>query len=239
MRCIIIEDQAPAQRILKKYIGDYQALTLVGTFPDALQAIEFLRQAEVDLIFLDIHIPQISGIDLLKMLPNAPHVILTTAFPDYALESYELAVVDYLLKPFSFQRFIQAVSKVPAPSTPVPATLTKPSKRTETMFVKSGHSYVRLRLEDIIYIKSADDYTEMHTVDQGRILSAESLQYWEQQLPQQQFRRVHKSYIVHIDFILKIAHNQVHLEQGHQVPIGRSYKDDFLQAIVKRDGDLN
>ncbi|MEL7422386.1 MAG: LytTR family DNA-binding domain-containing protein [Bacteroidota bacterium] len=239
MRCIIVEDQAPAQRILKKYIGDYHPLTLVGTFSDALQAIEFLRKEEVDLIFLDIHLPQISGIDLLKMLPNAPNVILTTAFPDYALESYELAVVDYLLKPFSFQRFIQAVSKVPAPNTPAPTASTESSKRPETMFVKSGHSYIRLRQEDIIFIQSADDYTEIHTTEQGRILSAESLQHWEQQLPQQQFRRVHKSYIVHIDFILKIAHNQVHLEQGHQVPIGRSYKDDFLQAIMRRDGEVN
>ena len=237
MRCIIIEDQAPAQRILKKYIADYNPLELVGTFADALQALEFLRQEEVDLIFLDIHLPQISGIDLLKMLPKAPHVILTTAFPDYALESYELAVVDYLLKPFSFQRFIQAVSKVPVQAPAIPPTVnkTEPSESKAAIFIKSGHSYFRLKLNEIILIQSADDYTEIHTTTQSKILSGESLQHWEQMLPPQQFRRVHKSYLVHLEYILKIAHNQIHLENGHQVPIGRSYKDDFLQAIMRWD----
>lgn len=239
MRCIIVEDQAPAQRILKKYIGDYKPLDLVGTFSDALQAIEFLRQEEVDIIFLDIHLPQISGIDFLKMLPSAPHVILTTAFPDYALESYELAVVDYLLKPFSFQRFIQAVTKVPkAPSKTTSTDIDQDrNDGKEAIFVKSGHSYFRIKLEEIILIQSADDYTEIHTTNQSKVLSGESLQHWAQLLPESQFRRVHKSYIVHIEYILKIAHNQIHLEHGHQVPIGRAYKDDFLQAIVRKDID--
>ncbi len=237
MRCIIVEDQAPAQRILKKYISDYKPLQLVGVFSDALQALEFLRQEEVDLIFLDIHLPQISGIDLLKMLPKAPHVILTTAFPDYALESYELAVVDYLLKPFSFQRFIQAVTKVPNSTTPPEASPEASSDAKDTIFIKSGHSYFRIKLEEIILIQSADDYTEIHTTSQSKILSGESLQHWEQLLPPQHFKRVHKSYIVHIEFIVKIAHNQIHLEPGHQVPIGRSYKDDFLQAIVRKGLD--
>ena len=112
MRCIIIEDQPPAQRVLKKYITDLGTIELAGTFPDALQAMEFLRKGEIDLIFLDIHLPKISGIDFLKTLVQKPNVILTTAFSDYALESYDYNVVDYLLKPFSFERFIKAVSKV-------------------------------------------------------------------------------------------------------------------------------
>src|SRR5680860_1306938 len=114
MDCIIIEDQAPARRILEKYIADIGTLNLQGAFTDALQAIEFLRENQVDLIFLDIHLPKISGIDFLKSLSHPPQIILTTAFQDYALEGYELDVVDYLLKPFSFQRFVKAVSKVPA-----------------------------------------------------------------------------------------------------------------------------
>ncbi len=110
MNCIIIEDQPPAQRILKKYIQDIGSLHLKATFSDAIQAMEFLKTEAVDLIFLDIHLPKISGIDFLKAMQNPPHVILTTAFPDYALESYEFNVVDYLLKPFSFQRFVKAVA---------------------------------------------------------------------------------------------------------------------------------
>jgi response regulator of citrate/malate metabolism len=112
IRCIIIEDQPPAQRVLKKYISDIGNIVLNGTFADALQAMEFLKTSDIDLIFLDIHLPKISGIDFLKMLSTKPYVILTTAFPDYALESYEYDVTDYLLKPFSFERFVQAVSKV-------------------------------------------------------------------------------------------------------------------------------
>ena len=110
MNCIIIEDQPPAQRILKKYIEDTGYLKLKGTFSDAIQAIEFLKSETVDLILLDIHLPKISGFDFLRSLSNPPHVILTTAFPNYALESYELNVVDYLLKPFSYPRFMKAIS---------------------------------------------------------------------------------------------------------------------------------
>ncbi len=115
IRCIIIEDQPPAQRVLKKYIEDMGTLELKATFADALQAMEFLRKESIDLIFLDIHLPKISGMDFLKVAKNAPSVILTTAFSDYALESYEYDVVDYLLKPYSFERFVQAVSKVTPP----------------------------------------------------------------------------------------------------------------------------
>ena len=114
MNCIIIEDQPPAQRILKKFIEDIGSLQLKGVFSDAIQAMEFLKTNSVDLMFLDIHLPKISGIDFLRTMPNPPYVILTTAFSDYALESYELNVVDYLLKPFSFQRFVKAVSKIPS-----------------------------------------------------------------------------------------------------------------------------
>jgi response regulator of citrate/malate metabolism len=115
IRCIIIEDQPPAQRVLKKFIADIGNMDLKATFADALRAMDFLKTEEIDLIFLDIHLPKISGIDFLKTLHHRPNVILTTAFSDYALESYEYDVVDYLLKPFSFERFVQAVSKVPAP----------------------------------------------------------------------------------------------------------------------------
>src|SRR5690554_179978 len=111
MKCIIIEDQLPAQRILKKFITDYESLNLIGVFNNGIEAMEFVNKNEVDLMFLDIHLPKLSGIDFLKALNNPPQVIFTTAFPEFALEGYELNVVDYLLKLFSFPRFVQAVSK--------------------------------------------------------------------------------------------------------------------------------
>ena len=134
INCIVIEDQLPAQRILKKFIEDVGSLHLVGVYSNAILAIDTLKSSEIDLIFLDIHLPKLSGIDFLKSISNPPKVILTTAFSEYALESYELAVVDYLLKPFSFQRFIKAVSKVTE-------SRTHPTNLNSDIFIKSGYEH--------------------------------------------------------------------------------------------------
>ena len=141
MTCIIIEDQPPAQRILQKYIEDFGGLQLEATYSDALQAVKFLGQNKVDIIFLDIHLPKISGIEFLKNLPNPPQVILTTAFPEYALEGYELNVVDYLLKPFSFERFIKAVAKVQLRRTDHESVAVESveSHGKKELFIKSGY----------------------------------------------------------------------------------------------------
>lgn len=223
MNCIIIEDQPPAQRILKKYIEDVDFLHLKGVFSDTLQAMDFLKTHAIDLMFLDIHLPKISGIDFLKSLAHPPQVILTTAFPDYALESYELNVVDYLLKPFSFQRFVKAIAKIPASSVP-----TTPQKE---LFVKSGYEYIKIAIDDILYIKSDSDYTEIHLSDK-KYLSSESLQHWLEVLQASAFHRIHKSYIVHSSKIEKIAGSRVHVSPTHILPIGRTYKEDFMRLFM-------
>ena len=179
MNCIIIEDQPPAQRILKKYISDVGSLQLKATFSDALQAMEFLKTEPVELIFLDIHLPKLSGIDFLKNMPNPPQVILTTAFPDYALESYELNVVDYLLKPFSFQRFVKAVSKVAEkkqPAAPPEAVAESRIPRRE-VFIKSGYEFIKITIQDITHIQADADYTELFVAGK-KVLSSEPLRYW-------------------------------------------------------------
>jgi len=230
MNCIIIEDQPPAQRILKKYIEDIGSLNLKATFSNAIQAMEFLRSEPVDLIFLDIHLPKISGIDFLKTMPHPPHVILTTAFPDYALESYELDVVDYLLKPFTFQRFVKAVSKVPAGHSPgVPAGGRQVRRE---LFIKSGYEHIKIRVDDILYIKSDADYTEV-VVPGKKHLCSDPLRYWLEQLPAGQFVRIHKSYIVNVSEIEKVAGNRVFLNNGAIVPVGRAYKDDFAERFLR------
>jgi len=228
MNCIIIEDQPPAQRILKKYIEDIGSLELKAVFSDAIQVIDFLKKESVDLIFLDIHLPRLSGIDFLKVLPQRPHVILTTAFSDYALESYDLDVVDYLLKPFSFQRFVKAVGKVP--TSKAAASVPTQQERKE-FFIKSGYEHIRILVADILFIKSDADYTEIH-IGEKKHLSGEPLRYWLESLDPQQFVRVHKSYIVNSSHIEKIAGNQVYLEGGKQIPIGRAYKESFLKRFV-------
>lgn len=232
MKCIIIEDQPPAQRILKKFIHDSGHLELIDTFSDAVEALAFLKKHKVDLIFLDIHLPKISGIDFLKSIINPPPVILTTAFGEYALESYDLDVVDYLLKPFSFARFLKAVSKVQSILDKRERSM-DPEQGQKEIFIKSGYELVKIVLEDIFYIKSDADYTEIYSTDNKKLLSSESLRKWEARLDATRFVRVHKSYIVNVTKIEKIIKNQVKLFNHTMIPIGRTYKDSFLSKFVK------
>ncbi|MFC4096377.1 LytR/AlgR family response regulator transcription factor [Euzebyella saccharophila] len=233
MRCIIIEDQPPAQRILKKYIDDMGALELRGVFSDAIQAMEFIGKEPIDLMFLDIHLPKISGIDFLKSMQNPPKVILTTAFPDYALESYEFNVVDYLLKPFSFQRFVKAVSKVSLKTIiPQGDTVAVSSKEhPKEIYIKSGYEHIKVVIADIIHIESDADYTEI-IIEHKKHLSSESLKFWEDTLPSDQFFRIHRSHIINTEKIEKLVGNQVYLLNGSILPIGRAYKDEFVKRIL-------
>lgn len=201
---IIIEDQPPAQRVLKKYIGDMGNMELKATFVDALQAMDFLKSEPVDLIFLDIHLPKISGIDFLKALTHKPQVILTTAFSEYALESYEYDVVDYLLKPFSFERFVQAVSKVHILKSEgfKPENQIEIVSSPEVIFIKSGYEYIKIDVADIRFIQSDADYTEIFTSEK-KYLSQEPLRHWEEYLDPKKFVRIHKSYILNTSKIKK------------------------------------
>lgn len=229
MKCIIIEDQLPAQRILKKYIEDIDSLTLIGTFTDALEAMEMMKLTKVDVIFLDIHLPKISGIDFLKTLSNPPQVILTTAFSDYALESYEFDVVDYLLKPFSFQRFIKAISKVETKQ----HNLISSADTTEIneVYMKIGYDLVRILIYDIVYIASDADYTELY-LENKKHVSSERLRYWEELLPSKQFMRVHKSYIINTSKIERVSGNQIYLINQKTIPLGRAYKSNFMKKFL-------
>ena len=224
--CIIIEDQAPAQRVLKKYIQDVGTLELKAVFSNAIEALEYLKSHSIDLMFLDIHLPKISGIDFLKTIVNPPAVIFTTAFSDYAVQGYELNVVDYLVKPFSFERFVQAINKVQ------PKESVQDTSANLEFFVKSGHEYIKVKSEEVVYIQSDMDYTEIHQKDK-KLLTPETLSFWENKLRANDFIRVHKSYLINTACIEKIAGNQVYLFGGIQVPIGRVYKDAFLGKYVK------
>ncbi|MFS4418559.1 LytR/AlgR family response regulator transcription factor [Maribacter sp. 2307ULW6-5] len=233
IRCIIVEDQPPAQRVLQKYIAEHGNMVLEGTFADALGAIEFLRNTEIDLIFLDIHLPKISGIDFLKMGTPVPNVILTTAFSDYALESYEYDVVDYLLKPFSFKRFVQAVSKMqPNKMAQKNGDRERSLDPPESLFIKSGYELVKVAVRDIRYIRSDADYTEIFT-PQKKHLSQESLRHWEDTLTAAPFVRTHRSFMVNLAHIEKVVGNQVLLDDGSRIPIGRAYKEGFMERILE------
>lgn len=229
--CIIIEDQPPAQRILQKFIKDVGTLNLIGTFSNALDALSFLQTNSVDLLFLDIHLPKISGMDFLKTLKNPPQVILTTAFSEYALESYEYNVVDYLLKPFSFQRFVQAVNKSNAVLVEKTSEVMQEQPQTEnTFFIKLGYDLVKVSAEDILYLKSDADYTEIITKTKTH-LSSDSLKHWKEALGNP-FCQVHKSYIINTEHLQKISGNQLYLNNDIVVPIGRAYKEHFITNFI-------
>ena len=229
MRCIIIEDQPPAQRILMKYIEDIGTLELCATFSEALSALNFIKEESIDLIFLDIHLPKLSGIDFLKTLKDPPAVILTTAFPDYALESYDFEVVDYLLKPFSFPRFVKAVSRASTRHAGIGQAESAGRSETE-IFIKSGYEHFRVAIDDVQFIRSDADYTELVTTAK-KYLSNETLRHWLDKLPG--FVQVHKSYLINSKHIEKIGGNQVYLRGDQIVPIGRAYKEEFMKSFLR------
>ena len=229
--CIIIEDQPPAQRILQKFITDGGSLELKATFSSAIEAITFLQKNSIDLIFLDIHLPMISGMDFLKTLKNSPQVILTTAFSEYAIESYEYNVIDYLLKPFSFQRFVQAITKsISIENTSRKIAAYKEVNIDNSFMIKSGHEFVKIYSDDILYIKSDDDYTELVASNKVH-LSSDSLKKWLVKLGPN-FCQVHKSYIINTTHLQKVSGNQIFLKEDKTIPIGRAFKEYFLKNFL-------
>lgn len=217
MNCIIIEDQLPAQRVIKKYLSDLPKFRLVGSFQSAIEALDLLKQEKVDIIFLDINLPKISGINFLKNLSNPPYVIVTSAYSEYALEGYELDVVDYLLKPFSFERFLKAVSKV-----------SDSKEKGSRLFIKSDKEFFQVKVEDICFIKGDDDFTRAYTTDRF-YLDKRTLKNWMEELPPF-FLRIHKSFIVNSHAITKITAQRVFLSE-QELPIGRTYKEEVLKLI--------
>lgn len=232
MNCLIIEDEKPAQRVIEQFIKNSPGLTLSGVYKTAMEAQARLNQGGVDLLFLDINLPLISGISLLKSLKNPPLVIVTTAYSEYALESFELDVVDYLLKPFSFERFVKATNKA--------FMLKEAGKSTSNSIVQdSGSEQVivnvdkvlyQLSLSDICYIASDKDYVCIYT-SQRKYVFLDSLRNWEEKLSDKGFCRVHKSYLVNLGHIAKVEGNTICLSK-EELPIGRSYRSRFMAAFV-------
>jgi DNA-binding LytR/AlgR family response regulator len=233
INCIIVEDQPPAQRLLKKYISETDGLELCGIFSDALSAMNFLNKISVDLIFLDIHLPKISGLNFISILSPRPLVVLTTAFPQYALESYELDVVDYLLKPFTFDRFFKAILKVRKLLGQTSSPAQNPQDAGDIL-IKEGYSYFRVKISAIIYLKSDGDYTFIVTSGK-KYMTLNPLKYWLEQLPDNKFYQIHRSYVVNINCIEKVTGNFVELNENElKIPIGRVFKKEFMEIYLDR-----
>ncbi len=233
LRCLIVEDEPLARNLLAEYVKKVSYLELVETCSNPLHALEVLRKNSIDLMFLDIQMPEITGITLLKTLQKKPLVILTTAYSEYALESYELDVVDYLLKPITFDRFLRAVDKashrLSAPAAG-PET-TAPEAERSFVFVKDGTKLVRVNFDDILYVEGLKDYVTIVTKAQ-KIVTLQRLKALETQLPADKFIRVHHSYIVSLKAIDSIHKGEVRIG-AHVIPISDSYKTGFKEFIER------
>jgi len=228
--CIVIEDEPLAQKVLEKYIGDHPALHLSGIFADAIEAQQSLVKSSVQIIFLDINLPRLSGINFLKTLSHPPLIIFTTAYPEFAAEGFELDAVDYLLKPFSFERFLKAVNKAFEKLERKDDAASK--SVSPFVFLKADKKVYKIDLEDILYLEALDDYVKVVTAA-SQIMVNDTLKNLLLQLPDSRFIRVHKSYIIAKNKIVFFEGNYVKVG-GKDIPIGASYRDEIFARLKDR-----
>lgn len=237
IRCIAVDDEPLALDIIADYVSKVPELSLVASTTNAIEALQLVQNGEVDLVFLDVQMPELTGIQFLKIINGKCDVILTTAYPQYALDGYELNVVDYLLKPIAFDRFYRSVQKVlnnkmhKAPEAAVP--IVQQSEAVDFIFVKTEHKIQRVDLDDILYIEGLKDYISMFTSAE-RIVTLQNMKKMEEILPPNRFVRVHRSYIVALDKIGSIERGRIFISDK-VIPVGDTYKDAFFRHI----GDKN
>ena len=229
MKCIIIEDEIPAQRILKSYIAKVSYLELVGTFNAALKAYDVLNTEDIDLIFLDINLPDISGLSFLRTLKNPPTIIMTTAYPDYAVESFEFeTIIDYLVKPFSLERFLKAIQKTQRIQTKIIETaVEKPT--SETLFLNVDKTFYKIQFQEIFYVESERNYLTLVSKQQ-KLSFIGTLRTWKEKLPEQQFIQIHKSFVINKNHVDKISGNEVYIHDK-RIPIGRIFKAKLFEVL--------
>lgn len=224
-RCLIVEDEPLAQELLQRYINATEGLELAGTCSNADEALHMLEYTGIDLLFLDIKMPGTSGMDFLKSLPHPPPVIFTTAFPDYAVESYELQAVDYLLKPVTFLRFTRAIEKFRKESATTPTSPT-----VEWFYIRVGAELVRLKTEDLLYFEAKKDYVQVHTKQQS-YLTHMTMKAFGESLPQG-FIRVHRSFIINSAHVSHWHKKMIQLA-GKEIPVSESYRKSVEQYSEK------
>lgn len=216
---IIVDDETASHEIIEDYGSNLAYLSLKKNCYNALEAIDYLREHTIDLIFLDINMPKLTGFDFLKALPNPPKIIVTTAYKEFALEGYELNIDDYLLKPFSFQRFLKAVTKVQE------AHSKDDDSNDEAVFIKDQKKYYQVKLKDILFVEAFGNYIKLHLGNQV-IMTHQTLHSFEKLLPEGKFIKIHKSFIVAIDRIELVEGNQLFI-QKHALPIGKAYRSNI------------
>ena len=232
MTCIIVEDEVLAQDVIKNHLARIDNLELAGVYRNAPEAMEALKTREIDIMFLDIRLPGMSGLQFLRGLKDPPLVVLTTAYAEYALESYEFNVIDYLLKPISFERFSRAVNKI------LDGRLfSRTSKEADPfsddhIYIRSNSKFFRVNFSEILYVQGMKDYLKIHTADYT-LVTHQTMNDLEKTLPTRQFIRVHKSYIIALRHIRSIYGNTIELEKV-TIPIGINYKESVMNLIGRK-----
>ena len=236
---IIVDDEPLAQDVLETYIEKIPELNLVEKCSNALEANEALKNHDIDLMFLDIQMPQLTGVDFLKTLSHPPLVIFTTAYPNYAIEGFELNALDYLLKPISLERFMKAVNKaeeqLELQSKGGSSSGGEEEEEPNFIFVKADKKLVKINYADIIYIEGLKDYVIIR-MDNSRVITLQTMKSLEEKLPQNIFKRIHRSYIVNVDKIEAVVGNMIEViekNQAKHLPIGKNYRDELLEIINK------
>lgn len=225
IRCLIVDDEPLSMEVLEDYLGRLPMTKIVQACPDAFTAMQVLQDEAVDLMFLDINMPGLSGLSLLRSLTQPPLVVFTTAYPEYAVEGFELDVLDYLVKPFSFERFLKAVNKAQR-------QLGQSSESQEVLLVKADKKLYRVPFSDIRYLESLGDYVKVHTPDKV-LVTKERLKNIESKLPEGDFVRIHKSYICPLAAINYLEGNRLRVGENY-LPIGQTYKEGVLARLGRK-----
>ncbi|MCZ8090909.1 LytTR family DNA-binding domain-containing protein [Flavobacterium sp.] len=236
LHCLVVDDEPIAQQILEKYISQIEALQLVGKANNAFEAVNILHQEKIDILFLDIKMPSLSGLDMLKTLQNPPKVILTTAFSEFGVESYDYGISDYLMKPVSFERFLKAVNKIVMPKNlefPIEKVQEKPALENEFIFFKADKKIHKFYFKEILFFEGSGNYVKIHTENTTPLMVLEKLSALEEKLPQKQFIRVHKSFIVNTAHIKQIEGNLLKIKDK-TVTISQSYKSNLEGYLNKK-----
>jgi DNA-binding LytR/AlgR family response regulator len=226
IKCVITDDEPVARKGLQGYIEKIDFLDLVGVCEDAIQLNSLLKQQQVDLLFLDIEMPYVTGIDFLKNTPQAPKVIFTTAYEQYAIKGYELDVLDYLLKPISFERFLKAANK--AYDYFSGASI----KEAGYLFIKTDNKLEKVNLNELLFVEAMENYVALYTSDK-KLITHSTLKALQEKLPASQFIQPHKSYLVNIQCIQSIEGNILHVADKYQIPISKYQKDEVMERIVR------
>lgn len=227
MNCIVVDDDAMARMLLEHYISQTEDLHLVATCENAIEAANVLKKQSIDLMFLDVEMPDMTGIEFMESLVRRPEVIMVTSKEDYALDAFEIQVADYLLKPVKYARFLKAVQRVQNRFTQVANT--PPKQEEENVFIKTEGRLVNLELSDIQWVEAQGDYVKIQTQKEGYVVHG-TIKSYEEKLPTSTFVRVHRSFIIRVDQIVDIADASIVIGRS-VIPIGASYKDGLLKRL--------